>query len=138
MSELAHRVYINAYEFKGTADIKRLLQYDKHAQSDIERLESIIEELKEYRKELYNHVQEVQSIATSLKLSLTRRKDYHGKVFYYLRIEKVYGDNMAVCELSETYTGTERHKALARIKELQKQYVGIKTEIDIEKSRWER
>lgn len=138
MKEINHHIYVNMYQFEKQASMKELLSYDKYALRDIARLESIIDELKEYRKELYNHVQEVQSIATRLKLSLARRKDYHGKVFYYLRIEKVYGDNMAVCELSETYAGTERHKALARVKVLQKQYVGIETEISIEKSRWER
>ena len=138
MKEINHHICVNMYQFEKQASMKELLHYDKYAQRDIERLQNIIDELKEYRKELYEHVQQVQSMTTILKLSLTRRKDYHGKVFYYLRIEKVYSDNMTVSELSETYAGTERHKALARAKALQKQYVGIETEISIEKSRWER
>jgi hypothetical protein len=138
MEDINYSFCVNAYSFENKANLKDLLNYDRYAQQDIERLESIIKELKKYRKALYNHVQEVQSMSTSLKLSLTRRKNYNDKVFYYLLIEKVYGDNMTVCELSETYAGTERHKAIARVKELQKQYVGIETEINIEKSRWER
>ena len=117
---------------------ERLAQYDGSAARDIKRLESVIEDLRQYRIALAERYNQLAVMPFSLNLSLTRRCHYTGKKTYHIILSKVYQDGTRCNVLNETYPGAERHKAIARCKELQKLYPGIETEINIQKGKWER
>ena len=72
-----------------------------------------------------------------MKLTLTRIKNYDGKVFYYIALSKVFPE-IGEQIIYETYPGTERLNAIKRFEELKKQYPGAEHIKDIEKARWER
>lgn len=59
-------------------------------------------------------------------------------VSYYVTICREYEDGTHAEELREGYSGKERHIALKRFAELQKQHPGIESEKHIEKSKLER
>ena len=110
---------------------ERLAQYDGSAARDIKRLESVIEDLRQYRIALAERYNRLVVMPFSLSLSLVRQCQYSGKKIYRVNIDKVYQDGTRCNVLNETYPGAERHKAIARCKELQRLYPGIDTTIDI-------
>ena len=59
-------------------------------------------------------------------------------VQYYIRIVRRYEDGSEVNQLSETYDGKQRHIALKRFAEIQKQRPGIEAIKDIAKKKWEK
>jgi hypothetical protein len=114
------------------------MDLDKHALNDIKRLENEIEALKQYRKDLYEHLQQVKSMTSKLLLHLRRYKRYNGKVSYYITIDRIYENGITEKVINEEYEGTERNRAFKRYNELLKQYPNIEATKDIEKSRWEK
>lgn len=121
---------------KLTAD--RIAQYDKSAANLTAELQTLIADLSEYRQALSARYAELATMPSKPELKLERRKDYNGKVFYYITITNVFEDGTITEELRETYNGTERHQAIKRYDELLKQRPGITAEKKIEKSKWER
>ena len=67
---------------------ERLAQYDGSAARDIKRLESVIEDLRQYRIALAERYNQLAVMPFSLNLSLTRRCHYTGKKTY------VYGSGV--------------------------------------------
>lgn len=114
---------------------ERLAQYDGFAVRDIKRLESVIEDLRQYRIALAERYNQLAVMPFSLSLSLVRQCHYTGKKIYRVNIDKVYQDGTRCNVLNEVYPGVERHKAISRCKELQKLYPGIDTTIDIKTSK---
>lgn len=129
-------IYLWPYQHE--TDPKKLQTYDGYLKRDIERLQATIKQIEEHRKKLYLHTQQLASSQYSLKLSLIRRKDYNGKVFYYITLAKVFPEIGEQKMIDETYPGTERHNAIKRFEDLKKQYPGAEHIKDIEKARWER
>ena len=131
-------IYINFYPYENEADEKELLKLDKYAQRDMERLLEATEQIKEYRKKLFEHTQSLQSEKSRLELKIRRYKRYNGAVSYYVTLTRQYEkENMYKNIINETYSGAERHKAIARYKELKKEYPSITHIEELEKSRWE-
>ena len=71
-------------------------------------------------------------------LRIERENYSYTGIKYRVTIAKHREDGTEVKELEEVYPGKERHIALKRFAELQKQYPGIESEKHIEKSKWER
>lgn len=118
---------------------KRITDMDKRAAIDIAELEELITDLKAYRQTLAARYAELETMPYKCRLELERQRRYSdGKVHYYIRIVKMYEDGTSVDDLSETYAGTERQKALDRYEELKKQRPGIEAIKDITKASWER
>lgn len=113
---------------------------DERAAHVIAEAQQAIADLSEYRQALAARYAQLQTAPYILRLELERRREGYRepKVFYYVRIVKVYEDGTKINELAETYKGTERRQALARFEELKKQRPGIEVWKDIEKARWER
>lgn len=131
------RCYLTAPEALDTA--ARIASYDKSAAEAIEAAQRMIDDLREYRQALAARYAALETMPYRRKLTLFREKSFtSGKVFYFVAIRRIMQDGTKTDELHERYTGTERHKAIARYKALQKQYPGIDCEMDIEKSRWEK
>ena len=100
-------IYINFYPYENEADEKELLKLDKYAQRDIERLLEATEQIKEYRKKLFEHTQSLQSEKSRLELKIRRYKRYNGAVSYYVTLIRQYErENMYTKIINETYTGS--------------------------------
>lgn len=127
----------NPLRFNQLSDCTRA---DSMARQDIAYLEGVIKQLKDYRVQVAKRAALLETAPYNLRLSIVRRRPWRtDPVTYSITISRIYLDeSIRPLEiLRETYPGKERHKALARFKELQKQYAGIETVVDIEKGKWE-
>lgn len=80
------------WPYENETDLKRLQTYDGYLKRDIERLQATIKQIEEHRKKLFLHSQKLASSQYTLKLTLTRIKNYDGKVFYYIALSKVFSE----------------------------------------------
>lgn len=121
----------NLDKFKHIYDMKRLKQYSDMAGRDIERLEEIIEKLKNHQMEIHEHAQTVANTEFKSVVTLVRRKDYYSNlVKYHVQLEKqpivathhvegerVHGFN----EHQQMFAGRERNFAIKYAEELAKE-----------------
>lgn len=140
MKEECIRIYANMYNYEVVADIDTIKKYDDYAQSDITYLQAAINRMQEYRSKLYEHAQKLATAEYTLQVSIKREKRYYrdNKVYYYINIAKVFPGIGTEPILAETYSGTERNKAIARYNELCKQYPQAEHVKSIDKARWEK
>lgn len=118
---------------------EEVAQADKRAQRDIEKLQNMIDLLTEYRQALAFRYNDLATMPYQDKLSLTRHRAYRSpNTTYTIKLSRIYEDTTEETLLQETYPGRERHNAINRYKDLQKQHPGIQHEMDIEKRHWER
>lgn len=98
--------------------------YDKKAICEIESLKQKIELLQEYRAELYNRFQEINSVNYHKRITLKReRRYYENKVYYHLIVERV-PDRADVENIKlrfDAYEGKQRHEAIKMFNLLCKQ-----------------
>lgn len=117
---------------------KEIQHYDENAARVIAECEAMIQDLKEYRRDLAARYAQLTTLSYKLRLEIERDPHWRGKcVDYYVRIIKTYEDGTEIQELNEHYTGKQRREALARFEELRKQRPGIELVKDIEKRSWE-
>ena len=135
-AEIRPYIYLVAPGKLSTA--KDIEYRDKDTADNIHRLENIIEALKDYRKALAARYGELETMPYKRFLMLDRCVHWKGHKEYIVTITRICEDKTRIQELREVYPGKERHKAIARYHELQKQYPGIESEMDIEKQKWER
>lgn len=118
---------------------KEIQHYDENAARVIAECEAMIQDLKEYRRDLAARYAQLTTSPYKLRLEVERNPHWRGKcVDYYVRIIKTYEDGTEIQELNEHYTGKQRREALARFEELRKQRPGIELVKDIEKRSWEK
>ena len=117
---------------------KDIVWRDKHAVEEINRLESVLEALRDYRKDLAARYGALETMAYTRVLKLERHPHWRGSIEYIVTITRQYSDKTDVKELREVYPGKERKKAFDRYNALLKQYPGIHSEMDIEKRSWEK
>ena len=102
------------------------------------RAQALINNLAEYRQALAARYAALMVMPYEWRLDLTRDVRYMGKVPFHLKLYKLYEDGTKQTELQENYPGKERHKAIARYKELCKERPGITATMDIARKAWER
>lgn len=120
----------------GLAD---LLQSDKRAAEDIARLQSMIDTLQQYRRDMAERAAYLVSAQPTRSAELKRRRDAWGKKVYYDFIEwDTYPDGTRQRVSVKTYDGTDRHKAIADAKQYQRTHTGITVTFDITKPAYER
>lgn len=115
-------VTFNLYDGSHSAldDLKR---YDRWAADSIARAEKAIAEAKEYRLQLAKRAASLITQNAHTRVTLSREPNYWDKkVFYYLKTHTVYEDGTKCLVDSVKFTGTERHEALNKFKELKRQY----------------
>lgn len=118
---------------------KEIQRYDESAASTIAECEAVIQDLKEYRRDLAARYAQLTTAPYKLRLEIERDPHWRNQgVDYYVRIIKAYEDGTEIQELNEHYTGKQRREALARFEELRKQRPGIELVKDIEKRSWEK
>ena len=115
---------------------KDIVWRDKHISEDITRLETVMEALRDYRKDLAARYGELETMPYTRLLKLERHPHWKGNIEYIVTITRQYSDKTDVQELREVYPGKERKKAFDRYNALLKQYPGIHNEMDIEKRSW--
>lgn len=139
-------IQTNEYNYKvwiygrRPADIYKLdvLQdEDKRSADKIAELESLIDCLKQHRQAIAARYQELSTAPTVPVITLKRTNTYNG-IQYTLAEYRQYLDGTRT-EISHTsYSGKERHKAIADFNAAVKARPGITAEMDIAKGRLER
>lgn len=122
-------------------ELSQVKYYDGRAVEDIERFKDLISLLEQYRTDLYKRAQQFLTSDYKMRLSLVREiQAWTNKKIYRIEVCKIYDVPNAKPEtlISETFAGTERHKAFARFEELKKLYPNIETVKDIDKKFWEK
>lgn len=118
---------------------KEIQRYDESAARTIAECEAVIQDLKEYRRDLAARYAQLTTAPYKLRLEIERDPHWRNQgVDYYVRIIKTYEDGTEIQELNEHYTGKQRREALVRFEELRKQRPGIELVKDIEKRSWEK
>ena len=117
---------------------KDIVWRDKHIAEDITRLETVLEALRDYRKDLAARYGELETMPYTRRLKLERHPHWKGRIEYIVTITRIYPDKTVIDELREVFPGKERTKAIARTNDLLHKYPGIPYEVDIEKRTWER
>lgn len=112
--------------------------YDGVAAQRIADAQKLIADLTEYRQALAARYAALEVMPYKRILRIERENYSYTGIKYRVTIAKCCEDGTEVKELEEVYPGKERHIALRRFTELQKQYPGIESVKHIEKSKWER
>lgn len=97
----------------------------------------LITQLTEYRQDLAARYAALATMPSKDSVMLQRYNGYNG-ITYYIRYFTEYEDGTKVETATETYPGKERHAALKRFAQLQKERPGLEYVTDIEKKPWER
>lgn len=132
------RPYIYIQHPRKLSTPEEIMYRDKDAAANIQRLESIIADLKDYRQALAARYGELETMPYTLLLKLERCPHWKGNIEYTVTITKTFPDKTEIKELREVYSGKDRRKAISRYEELKKQFPGIPCEMDIEKRQWEK
>ena len=133
-----HRVYIYVQAPECLQTTTDVVHRDKSAAQDIERLQKLVDNLKDYRQALAARYGQLETMSYKRRLSLVRDPSRYSGIRYRITIQRIYEDGTTSEELHESYEGKERHVALKRFGELLKQYPGIESEKDISKKHWEK
>lgn len=136
--EAEQRVYIYVQQpkrYKTTEDIARK---DADIARQIERMERLIDDLRDYRAALAQRYAELETLPYTRVLTLKRDPSYKGRIIYWVTITRELADGTKIDELCEQFPGQDRAKAFARFAALQKQYPGITSVQDTARRSWER
>lgn len=132
------RPYIYIQHPRKLSTPEEIMYRDKDAAANIRRLETIIENLKDYRQALAARYGELETMPYTRLLKLERCPHWKGNIEYTVTITRNYQDKTEIKDLREVYSGKDRRKAISRYEELKKQFPGIPCEMDIEKRQWEK
>lgn len=136
--EAEQRVYIYVQQpkrYKTTEDIARK---DSDIARQIERMERLIDDLRDYRAALAQRYAELETMPYTRVLTLKRDPSYKGRITYWVTITRRMSDGTETDELREQFPGQDRAKAFSRFAALQKQYPGIASVKDVARRSWER
>lgn len=111
---------------------------DGQVASEIKRLESMIDDLRDYRVALAQRYAELETMPYTRVLTLRRDPSYKGRITYWVTITRRMSDGTETDELREQFPGQDRAKAFARFAALQKQCPGIASVKDVARRSWER
>lgn len=132
------RIYIYVQQPRTLKTPHDIAWRDGQVAVEIKRLESMIDDLRDYRVALAQRYAELETMPYTRVLTLERVPSYKGRITYWVTITRRMSDGTEIDELREQYTGQDRAKAFARFGALQKQYPGIASVKDIARRSWER
>lgn len=139
VAEFCCQVHLYGQDPAAMLDLKSLESADRRAADDIRRLESYAEALKLYRAAIAQRYQELATAPTVPVITLKRStKTSYSGIQYTLAEYRQYLDGTRAELRHTTYSGKERHKAIADFNAAVKAHPGITAEMDIAKGRWER
>lgn len=120
---------------------ERAAYWGKTTAEAIKDCEDMITKLKQYQKQLFDRVQEIETAPYHHRVQLIREKRWReSRVVYHLIVEKVYDvPGIDPTEIRRTnYPGAERRQAIAAFELYKKTHPGIEAIKDIEKGAWEK
>lgn len=131
-------VYIYVQQPKRYKTPEDIARKDADIARQIERMERLIDDLRDYRVALAQRYAELETMPYMRVLTLKRDPIYKGRITYWVTITRELADGTKTDEMREQFPGQERAKAFARFAALQKQYPGIASVKDIARRSWER
>lgn len=93
---------------------------DDRAARTIAECKRLITQLIAYREALAKRYGELATMNFTEEIELQRYQNYAGRITYYIRRFRIYEDGTRTETETTTYTGKERHKALAYYSELKR------------------
>ena len=136
--EAEQRVYIYVQQPKRYKTPEDISRKDADIARQIERMERLIDDLRDYRVALAQRYAELETMPYTRVLMLKRDPSYKGRITYLVTITRELADGTKIDELREQYAGNERAKAFASFAALKKQYPGISSVKDVARRSWER
>lgn len=136
--EYNHEVWLYGRRPGAIYDLDDLQDEDKRSADKIAELESLIDCLKQHRQAIAARYQELSTAPTVPVITLKRTKTSYKGIQYTITHYRQYLDGTRAEISHTTYSGKERHKAIADFNAAVKVHPGITAEIDIAKDRWER
>ena len=131
------RPWIFFYKADKLTDEHDIKNADETAEREIAELQSLIDDLKEYRQALAARYAQLQTMTYSERLEIRRFPANWDGVHYEVLIVARFEDGTERQTFFRSFPGKERHKALALFEEMRKQRPGIETVKDIAKKSWE-
>ena len=131
------RVYIYVQQPRTLKTPHDIAWRDGQVAAEIKRLESMIDDLRDYRAALAHRYAELETMPYTRVLTLKRDPSYKGRITYWVTITRELADGTKIDELREQFPGKDRAKAFARFSDLQKQYPGIASVKDVARRSWE-
>lgn len=98
----------------------------------------LITQFTEYRQDLAARYNALATMPSKDSVVIQRYRKRNGTTVYYIRYFTEYEDGTKVETATEIFPGKERHTALKRFAQLQKERPGLEYITDIEKKPWER
>lgn len=136
--ERSVQVWLHFSDPRRRSDVQQLRISDSTAAKEIERLQGLIDDLKQYRLEMADRAAYLLTAQPVRSAELKRRRDAWGKKIYYDFTEwDTFPDGTRQRVSRTTYDGADRHKAIADAKEYQKTHTGVKVAFEIAKPKWE-
>ena len=132
------RIYIYVQQPHALKTTHDVAWRDGQVAVEIKRLESMIDDLRDYRVALAQRYAELETMPYTRVLTLKRDPSYKGRITYWVTITRELADGTKIDELREQYAGKDRAKAFARFAALQKQYPGIASVKYVARRSWER
>lgn len=116
---------------ENSRSFEEVRRQDDKAARLIAECEHLITQLREYRQDLAKRYNDLATMPSKQSIELQRYKAYQGNVTFYIRHFTTYADGTKCETETETFSGKDRHKAIKRFAELQKQHPGIEAKSNI-------
>lgn len=116
---------------ENSRSFEEVRRQDDKAARLIEECEDMITQLREYRQDLAKRYNDLATMPSKQSIELQRYKSYRGNVTFYIRHYTTYSDGTKYETETETFSGKDRHIAIKRFAELQKQFPGIEAKSNI-------
>lgn len=135
--EYKHELYLYGRRPSAIYALDELQREDERSANMIADLEAMVDCLKQHRQAIAARYQELATAPTVPVITLKRTNTYNC-IRYTLTEYRQYLDGTRTELRHTTYSGKERHKAIAAFNAAVKAHPGITAEMDIAKGRWER
>lgn len=136
--ERERRLYIHFTDPRRRADLGALKLADDNAARMLAELREAIEDVQQYRADMAARAAYLVSTEPTISANLTRRRDrWENKVFYDFAELATYPDGTSREISKTTYPGTDRAKALAFVRQYQRD-TGRAVDVNIKRPDWER
>ena len=108
------RIYIYLQQPKRYKTTEVIARKDADIARQIERMERLIDDLRDYRVALAQRYAELETMPYTRFLTLKRDPSYKGRITYWVTITRELADGTKIDELCEQFPGQDRAKAFAR------------------------
>lgn len=112
--EAEHREFVYVRQPKRYKTPEDIARKDADIARQIERMERLIDDLRDYRVALAQRYAELETMPYTRVLTLKRDPSYKGRITYWVTITRRMSDGTEIDELREQYAGQDRAKAFAR------------------------